>query len=170
MIRVRTRKRKVAPATPARRIEIVEEIIHHLQPFKGKKDVAAIAAEVNQALDGHIKHALQLAKVPTRKQVQEHAKQLELALVRVEKLLLSAPGPLIWSLHQPTSPTRSKPQSAKDLERPVRSVEDFLVDLARMHQKCARAGDTGLEHHPNYDDTKNASAWGAHGLMGGCRE
>ncbi|WP_338821629.1 hypothetical protein WDM22_26410 [Bradyrhizobium septentrionale] len=165
---VRARKRGVAPPSPTRRSEIVEEILHHLHPLKAKNSTAAVAAKVNQALDGHLQHALQQAKVSTRTQIQEHAKQLDLALMKVEALLRSAPGAVIWSLHYLAAPVRTKPERAEDSERAIwKRAEDFAAELGQMRQRCARMGDTGFERHPNYDDTKHACAWGAHGLMEG---
>lgn len=162
------RARKTARANPNRRNEIVEEILNHLRPFRGKKGTAAVAAELNCALDRHISHARQQSKIPSRTQIQKHAKQLELALMKVEKLLRLAPGPVIWSLYYPAAPTRTEPQRAEDIERAIwKRAGDFSAELKQMRRECARVCDSAFTRHPNFDDTKHACAWGAYGLMAG---
>jgi hypothetical protein len=159
----RARKRGIAPANPTRRGEIVEDIVErHLRPWKDRKGAAAVSTEVSKALEGHVKFALEQAKVSTRTQIQDHAEKLGLSLMKFENLLRSAPAALIWSLYYPAAPIRTVPQKAEDIDRAIRKrAEDFAAELKRIRQECARAGDTGFDRHPNYDNAKHMCAWGA---------
>jgi hypothetical protein len=160
---VRARKRGVAPPSSMRRDEIVEDILRYLRPLKQKKSAEGVIAKVNQAIDSHIENARRQERVPTLPMFQKHAKMLDLSLAKVEALLRSAPGPLIWKIFYPETPVKTAPREAELAI--FKRAEGFSAELKQMRQKCAHAGDTEFGVHPNYDNAKHASAWGAHGLM-----
>jgi hypothetical protein len=160
---VRARKRGVAPPSSTRRDEIVEDIHRYLRPLKQKKSAAGVIAEVNQAIDSQIESARKRERVPVLSMLLKNAKMLDLALAKVEALLQSAPGPLIWKIFYPGTPAKTAPREAELVI--FKRAEAFSAELKEMRKKCAHAGNTEFGDHPNYDYAKHASAWGAHGLM-----
>jgi hypothetical protein len=154
--------------------EIVEEIVDHLRPWKAHKSVATITAAVNQRLDVLLKLAPLEAKLFDPVQNRAHAKKLDRALGEVEKLLASAPGALAWFLFNPLPPVGPTEdgelvkvtQSTENIELVYRArAASFCAELKRLREVCASAVDPGFGSRPNYDHTKNLSAWFALGLM-----
>ena len=165
---VRLTKGDVTPPNPIRREEIVEEIVLLLRPWKDRMGEATVTAEVNRALDAHLKFANQQARVSNRKQIRDHAKRLDRALLAVESLLGAAPSSLVWFLYYPLTLVKTKPPRAEDIERAIRErTNSFPAELKRMRQACARAINPGFGPHPNYDNAKHISALGAYGLIEG---
>jgi hypothetical protein len=165
---------KAAALTPPnenRLHEIAEEIVDHLRPWKDRKGNDEITLAVNRELRFLLILAPFEAKRADRTQNRAHAQQLDGALLSVEMLLASAPGPLRDFLLNPL-PTMAmdgvwwQTPSTEDIERENRERADsFAAELKRLREVCARAIDPGFGYHPNYDRAKRFCAMFALGLM-----
>jgi hypothetical protein len=161
------------PPNAIRLDEIVEEIVDHLRPWKDRKGNDAITVEVNRAVRYQLILAPLEVKRSNRTQNRTHARQLDGALLNVEMLLASAPGPLKDFLLNPL-PTMTddgvwrQTPSTEDIELANRKRADsFAAELKRLHKVCAHAVDPGFGYHPNYDRAKHFCAFTAHNLMRG---
>jgi hypothetical protein len=145
------------------RDEIVEEIVDHLRPWKGRKDNAAITTEVNRELDLLLEWPPQATLRSYQKEERTHARRLHSALTEVETLLSSARGWLSHYLFYPFLP--SLHLSYWEWERTHRErYASFAAELRRLRSVCAHAVNPGFDH-PNYDPLKHFCAKSAHGLM-----
>ena len=176
-IGIRDKKNDLTPPNAIRRAEIVEEIVDHLRPWKDRKGIAAVAAEVSCELHVLLKLAPLTAELSDSTQNCTHARRLDKALADVEALLAAAPGMLATFLFNPLPPltvrkkedgglTEAMPLPIEDIERAYRKRADyFAAELKRLRQVCVGAIDPGLGSHPNYDHAKHISAYFARGLL-----
>lgn len=131
---------------------------------------ASISAEVNRELRRFFLLAPPEAKRFNRTQNRIHAQRLDDALHKVETLLASAPGPLIWFLLNPRPGMKGglpdKTQAVENIERANRQrAESFAAELKRLRQVCASGVDPGFGNHPNFDPAKYICPFFAYGLM-----
>jgi hypothetical protein len=111
------------------------------------------------------------AKRGDRKKNRTHARQLDQALLNVQKLLTSAPLPLRSFLIDPlpnmTNDGVIHGEIDEQIERANRERADsFDAELKRLREVCARAIKVGYGYDSNYDRVKHLCAGFAQGLVG----
>jgi hypothetical protein len=170
--RLEVRALALRPATLARQEQIVEEIVDQLRPWKGGE------ALVTETVQHDLKWLLFLAPLEATRSNRTlnriHARKLYGALLSIEELLATAPGPLRSFLENPLPSMTSDgkiwpinpPSLRGQIERANKDRADsFRAELKRMGEVCCRAINNGLGYHPNYDPTKRLCAQFARGLM-----
>jgi hypothetical protein len=159
-------KGAASPPNRTRRDELVEAVVDNLKPWKNHKTRDTVRASVNRSLDFLIEQVPSNKKNFDRRAIRKHAKKLDRALSKVEKLLASSPGLLDWVLFDPRPVLRAGdyypeyPELRFRREMEARRIA-FGTALKRLREVCAR--DYG--DHPNYDHAKNQSAWFSYVLM-----
>jgi hypothetical protein len=167
------RKADFPPPNTTRRREIVEDIVDQLRRSKHRMSEASVTARVNRELALLLVLASLEAKRSNRTQNRIHARQLDGALHKVERLLTSAPSPLRFFLLNPLPGMTEqgglmpvKTPSIESLERANRErANSFAAELKRLRQVCARGVGSGFGYHPNYDATKYFCAFFAYCLI-----
>jgi hypothetical protein len=97
----------------ANRDEIVEEIVDHLRSWTGRKDNAAITAEVNRELDLLLIWPPQATLRSYQKEERTHARRLQSAL---NPLIKSHQVNIIYQAHFDISSVRSEIEPERKLE------------------------------------------------------
>jgi hypothetical protein len=170
--RLEVRALALSPAPVARVEQIVEEIVDQLRPWKGGE------ARVTESVQYDLKWLLFLAPLEATRSNRTlnrvHARKLYRALLSIEELLATAPGPIRSFLENPLPTMTSdgkiwhtNPPSLRDEIQHANKdrAESFRAELKRKREVCSRAINNGLGYHPNYDPTKRLCAQFARSLM-----
>jgi hypothetical protein len=144
----------------ARQMEIIEEIVDTLRPWK-KHSRVAITAEVRKALDLTCSLISLEERFFDRAEMRAYAKRLDAALSEVETLSESPPGVLGLFLLFPRPIVPGEKTSSQE-----RATETFLAELKRLRKICAQAIAPGFGSHPKFDHAKFRCAFLAKALMG----